>query len=72
MSDDTWDEDELLQQIADGDMRALEALYRAMRVRVFAVALTVTGERVMAEDVMHDTFVRIYHGAPGYRPGPGC
>src|SRR6266568_2760240 len=44
MSDDAWDEDELLQQIADGDMRALEVLYRAMRVRV-------------------------YHGAPGYRPG---
>jgi RNA polymerase sigma-70 factor (ECF subfamily) len=69
MSDDAWDEDELLQQIADGDMRALEVLYRAMRVRVFVVALAVTGERVMAEDVMQDTFVRIYHGAPGYRPG---
>jgi RNA polymerase sigma-70 factor (ECF subfamily) len=69
MSDDAWDEDELLQQIATGDMRALEVLYRAMRVRVFAVALAVTGERVMAEDVMQDTFLRVYHGAPGYRPG---
>ncbi len=69
MSDDAWDEDELLQQIADGDMRALEVLYRAMRVRVFAVALAVTGDRRMAEDVMQDTFVRVYHGAPGYRPG---
>jgi DNA-directed RNA polymerase specialized sigma24 family protein len=29
MSDDAGDEDELLAQIAGGDMRALEALYRA-------------------------------------------
>lgn len=69
MSDDAWDEDELLRRIADGEMRALEALYRAMRVPVFAVALAVTGDRCTAEDVMQDTFVRVYHGAPGYQPG---
>ncbi len=32
MSDDAEDEDELLAQVARGDMRALEALYRRMRV----------------------------------------
>jgi RNA polymerase sigma factor (sigma-70 family) len=68
MSDDAQDEDELLAQVAGGDMRALEALYRRMRVRVFAVALAVTGDRGTAEDVMQDTFVRVYSGAPGYRP----
>jgi len=50
-------------------MRALEALYRRMRVRVFAVALAVAGDRGTAEDVMQDTFVRVYSAAPGYRPG---
>jgi RNA polymerase sigma factor (sigma-70 family) len=69
MSGDAGDEDELLAQIAGGDMRALEALYRVMRVRVFAVALAVTGDRGTAEDVMQDTFVRIYAAAPGYAPG---
>lgn len=34
MSDDATDEDELLAQVAGGDMRALEALYRRMRVQV--------------------------------------
>jgi RNA polymerase sigma factor (sigma-70 family) len=68
MSDDATDEDELLAQVAGGDMRALEALYRQMRVQVFAVALAVTGDRGTAEDVMQDTFVRVYSGAPGYRP----
>ena len=66
---DAGDEDELLAQIAGGDMRALEALYRRMRVRVFAVALAVAGDRGIAEDVMQDTFVRVYSAAPGYRPG---
>src|SRR4029077_14211598 len=55
MSDDATDEDELLAQVAGGDMRALEALYRQMRVQVFAVALAVTGDRGTYEDVMQDT-----------------
>src|SRR5215471_183282 len=69
MSYDAMDEDELLRQVATGDMRALEALYRRMRVRVFAVALAVAGDRGIAEDVMQDTFVRVYSAASGYRPG---
>ena len=68
MGYDAMDEDELLAQIAGGDMRALEALYRMMRVQVFAVALAVAGDRSTAEDVMQDTFVRVYSAAPGYRP----
>jgi DNA-directed RNA polymerase specialized sigma24 family protein len=69
MSDDAGDEDELLAQIAGGDMRALEALDRLMRVQVFAVALAVVGDRGIAEDVMQGTFVRVYSAAPQYRPG---
>ena len=34
MSDDAGDEDTLLAQIADGDMRALEALYRRLHREV--------------------------------------
>jgi RNA polymerase sigma-70 factor (ECF subfamily) len=49
-------------------MRALGVLYRGMRVQVFAVALAVIGDRGTAEDVMQDTFVRVYSAAPGYRP----
>jgi RNA polymerase sigma-70 factor, ECF subfamily len=66
MSYDAMDEDELLRQIAGGDMRALEALYRMMRVQVLAVALAVAGDWGTAEDVVQDTFVRVYSAAPGY------
>ena len=68
MSDDARDDDELLAQVAGGDIRALEALYRRMRVQVFAVALAVTGDRGTAEDVLQDTFVRVYSAAPRCRP----
>ena len=68
MSDDARDEDELLAQVAGGDMRALEVLYRRMRVQVFAVALAVTADRGTAEDVLQDTFVRVYSAASRYRP----
>jgi RNA polymerase sigma-70 factor (ECF subfamily) len=71
MSDDAGDEDVLLAQIAGGDMWALEALYRRMRVRVFAVALAVAGDRATAKDVMQDTFVRVYSAARGTGRGPG-
>jgi RNA polymerase sigma-70 factor, ECF subfamily len=66
MSDDAGDD--LLAQIAGGDMRALELLYREMRVQVFAVALAVIGDRETAEDVLQETFVRVYAAAPRYRP----
>jgi hypothetical protein len=69
MRDDPADEDELLRQVADGDMRALEALYRGTRVQVFAVALAAAGDRGVAEDVVQDTFVRVHSAAPRYRPG---
>ena len=68
MSDDARDDDELLAQVAGGDIRALEALYRRMRVQVFAVALAVTADRGTAEDVLQDTFVRVYSAAPRCRP----
>ena len=73
MSDDAKDEDELLAQVAGGDMQALEALYHWMRVQVFAVALDVTGDRGTDEDVIQDTFVGVYRDtrATGPSPGPG-
>ena len=39
-----------------------------LRVPVFAVALAVAGDRSTAEDVLQDTFVRVYAATPGYRP----
>jgi DNA-directed RNA polymerase specialized sigma24 family protein len=61
--------DALLGAVAAGDVRALERLYRELRVGVFALALSVVRDRSVAEDVLHDTFVRVYERAHTYRPG---
>jgi RNA polymerase sigma-70 factor (ECF subfamily) len=63
------DHEALLAAIARGDVDALERLYRELRVAVYAVALAVLRDRDTAEDVVHDTFVRVHDGAATYRPG---
>jgi RNA polymerase sigma factor (sigma-70 family) len=58
-----------LLAVAAGDVDALERLYRALRVPVFAVALAVTRDPAVAEDVAHDAFVRAWERAGTYRAG---
>jgi len=64
----TDDHEALLRAVAAGEVQALERLYRELRVPVFAVALSVLRDRTAAEDVLHDTFVRIAEHAHAYRP----
>jgi RNA polymerase sigma-70 factor, ECF subfamily len=63
------DLDSALALVAAGEIRALEYVYRVLRVAVFAVALAVVGDRPSAEDVVHDTFVRVCEQAETYQPG---
>jgi RNA polymerase sigma factor (sigma-70 family) len=63
------DAEAALEAIAAGDMDALEWLYRHLRVPVFAVALAITADRGLAEDVLQETFLRVSTRARMYRPG---
>jgi DNA-directed RNA polymerase specialized sigma24 family protein len=63
------DHEALLGQVAAGDQRALEPLYRALRVAVFTVAPSVVRDRSLAEDVLHETLVRVAEKADTYRAG---
>jgi RNA polymerase sigma factor (sigma-70 family) len=63
------DTEAALEAIAAGDMVALEWLYRELRVPVFAVALAITADPGLAEDVLQETSVRVYTRARTYRPG---
>jgi len=68
-TDEEHELDLVLGAIAEGDLAALERLYRGLRVAVFAVAFAVVRDRGIAEDVTHDTFVRVWERAGTYRPG---
>jgi RNA polymerase sigma-70 factor (ECF subfamily) len=61
----------LVDRVAGGDSAALEALYDRHASTVLGVLLKVTGDREAAEDVLQETFWRIWKNAGAYQPGLG-
>lgn len=60
--------EERIKAIARGDTRALGELYDGTHAAVYGFALSLLKNAHDAEDVLQDAYLRIYHGAPGYRP----
>ena len=58
---------ELLGRIGRGDEDAMAAFYREHGRVVFAQVLLVTGERVLAEEVVQDTMLAVWRGAGSFR-----
>ncbi len=54
---------------AGGDIDALKRLYEALRSPVFLLAKTLLGDAALAEDILQETFIRVYEHARTYRPG---
>ena len=52
-----------LRAIAQGDMHGLEALFRKYQASVYQTALGVTRDPQVAEEVLQDTFFRLYRYA---------
>jgi RNA polymerase sigma-70 factor (ECF subfamily) len=62
----TLPDDALLAGLADGDRDASVAFVRRFQQRVFGLALAITSDRALAEDVAQETFVRVWKAAPTY------
>ncbi len=58
----------LIAKMADSDVSAMGDLYELIRADIYAFALSKIGRKEEAEDVTHDTFVRIWQNAPSYTP----
>ena len=58
----------LLGRVAIGDRQALRAVYELSAAKLFGLALRITGKRDLAEDVVQESFVSIWHHAGDYRP----
>jgi RNA polymerase sigma-70 factor (ECF subfamily) len=68
VSHDRADDDAgLLRQISRGDEDAMAAFYREHGRVVFAQALLVAGERVLAEEIVQDTMLAVWRGAASFR-----
>lgn len=57
----------VLAQIAAGDREALATLYYQTQKAVFAFALSVLRNRQNAEDVLQDTYIKVWDNAAAYR-----
>lgn len=60
--------EDCLSAMAEGDVSAMGGLYELIKTDVYAFALSKTAHREDAEDITHDTFVRIWQNAKAYTP----
>lgn len=61
-------DEKLILEMAEGNKEAFKELYQKTDSVVFGYALSILKNRHDAEDVMHDTYLRIWSGAGSYEP----
>ena len=61
--------DEAMARLAAGENDALEEIYTQTRKTVYYVALSIVRERMLAEDVMQTTYLKVLANASAYRAG---
>jgi len=61
----------LVTQVAQGSSAALEALYDRYASTVLGISLKVIGDQASAEDVLQETFWRVWKSAVTYQPQRG-
>lgn len=61
-----------LVRCAAGDRRALQMIYDSEAPRMVGVARRILLRHDLAEEAVHDAFVRIWHGARGFDPARGA
>ena len=61
----------LIGRISTGDRRAFTQLYDATHEKLFGVALRIIRRRELAEEVLHDAYLRIWDRARTYAPERG-
>ncbi|MDI1301838.1 MAG: sigma-70 family RNA polymerase sigma factor [bacterium] len=61
----------LVYRTALGDQRAFEQLYRQTSSRLYGVALILLRRRDLAEEVLQEAYIKIWHAAGSYQPERG-
>jgi RNA polymerase sigma-70 factor, ECF subfamily len=60
--------EDLIERIALGDRSALEDLYDTYRQPLLAYLRLLTSDLGLAEEILQDTLLAVWHGAGGYAP----
>lgn len=61
----------LVYRTALGDQRAFEQLYQQTSSKLFGVALALLRRRDLAEEVLQEAYVKVWHAAGSYQPDRG-
>jgi RNA polymerase sigma-70 factor, ECF subfamily len=64
-------DDAAMRRVAEGDSEALAALFDRHKRRLFAFLYCLVGEQATAEDLVSETFLRLYGARAHYRAGTG-
>ena len=65
------DDHELIKQVVRHDQRAFLALYERYSGRIFTLILHMVGDRMLAEEILQETFLRVWSRAGQYAPERG-
>ena len=61
--------DQAMTRLAAGEKAAFDEIYRATRRTVYYIALSYVRERMLAEDVMQTTYLKVLGNASRYKKG---
>ena len=67
-----WSDEQLIAQVARGDTAAYEMLYDRYGSMVMGLALKITGDRSLAEEVVQETFWRVWRKADLFQTQRGA
>ena len=67
-----WSDEQLIAQVARGDTAAYETLYDRYCSAVMGLALKITGDRSLAEEVVQETFWRVWRKADLFQTQRGA
>ena len=64
-------DEELMQLVHDGDVRAFEVVFDRHATAAFSLAYRMCGRRAAAEDIVQDEFLSLWRSGGGYDPRRG-
>jgi RNA polymerase sigma factor (sigma-70 family) len=66
------DDLELHRSLTAGDRSAFDALYRRYSPTAYGLAHRITGQQLLAQDVVHDAFMALWRAPEAYDPSRGA
>ncbi|MGH2540294.1 MAG: sigma-70 family RNA polymerase sigma factor [Actinomycetota bacterium] len=66
------DDLELHRRLTDGDRLAFDELYRRYSSSAYGLAYRITGQQLLAQDVVHDAFMALWRAPEAFDPARGA